>query len=232
VAIQNDFDCDELPEQAHQRDYYFYLWVERFWKVVQECVSSWLEQSRKPYPPRSRRRAFCLCRRAFCLCRRFALLSSTFRDWLVEVSILSRPNYSACSYLHAEGIEWRVRYRVERLLRAFLGSTTRQKYEITWIPFIYNWAQATQQMSCIRVRGRLGQVSKYRTIHHIAMLLVCHNTLYIISYSWFCWICPLWTIISSLFSLIIIFWLISKQWVCLPAQTFLTPQFCTLQTET
>ena len=46
-----------------------------------------------------------------------------------------------------------------------------------------------------------------------------------------CWICPPWTIISSLLSLIIIFWLISKQWVCLPAQTFLTPQFCTLQTE-
>jgi len=45
-----------------------------------------------------------------------------------------------------------------------------------------------------------------------------------------CWICPLWTIISSLFSLIIIFWLISKQ-VCLPVQIFLTPQFCTLQTE-
>ena len=32
-------------------------------------------------------------------------------------------------------------------------------------------------------------------------------------------------------SLIIIFWLISKQWVCLPAQIFLTPQFCALQTE-
>ena len=47
-----------------------------------------------------------------------------------------------------------------------------------------------------------------------------------------CWICPLWTIISSLLSLIIRSWLISKRWVCLPAQTFLTPQFCTLQTET
>jgi len=47
-----------------------------------------------------------------------------------------------------------------------------------------------------------------------------------------CWICPLWTIISSLLSLIISFWLISKRWVCLPAETFLTPQFCTLQTET
>ena len=35
-----------------------------------------------------------------------------------------------------------------------------------------------------------------------------------------CHICPLWTIISSLFSLIIRFWLISKQWVCLPTQTF------------
>ena len=45
-----------------------------------------------------------------------------------------------------------------------------------------------------------------------------------------CWICPLW-IVSSLLSLIR-FWLINKQWVCLPAQTFLTPQFCTLQTET
>ena len=33
------------------------------------------------------------------------------------------------------------------------------------------------------------------------------------------------------FSLIISSWLISKQWVCLPAQTFLIPQFCTLQTE-
>jgi len=33
------------------------------------------------------------------------------------------------------------------------------------------------------------------------------------------------------FSLIIIFWLISKQWVCLPVQTFLTLQFCILQTE-
>lgn len=96
-------------------------------KVVQECVSSLLEQLRKPYPPRSRRRAFCLC-------RRFALLSSTLRDWLVsavEVSILSRPKYSACSYLHAEGIEWGVGYRVERLLKAF-ESTTRQKYVITW----------------------------------------------------------------------------------------------------
>jgi len=34
------------------------------------------------------------------------------------------------------------------------------------------------------------------------------------------------------FSLIISSWLISKQWVCLPAQTFLIPQFCTLQTKT
>jgi len=44
-----------------------------------------------------------------------------------------------------------------------------------------------------------------------------------------CWTCPLWTIISSLFSLIIVrFWLISKQWVCLPAQTFLTSVLHTL----
>jgi len=145
--------------------------------------------------------------------------SSSLRIWVCS------KKTSSWSKLSSAGNDWSKYFLVDCMEDGQSGTPKRD---------LICWVDMTSRLG-MRLQGRshvpawLAENHSQQSITCLSLVTACKIHLAPTKGGQYCLLNMDYYFVS--FSLIIIFWLISKQWVCLPAQTFLTPQFCTLQTE-